>query len=134
MPTTNKDMGDMLRKKRDDLGAYMYEGGPPETPSDGPDAVILAKSTEPLPETEETSGLQVLDPGQPDPPDKYVYAQGDAPGSWVMYPPGVPCDTETTRVALDHPATVEDLTAMDEAVGAETTPEAPYEDEEMEVA
>jgi hypothetical protein len=132
VPTTNRNMNDMLRKKRGELEDYMYKGEPDAA------VVITAapddEAAEVIPDNEaaagETAGLTVLAPGEEDPPDMYVYAQGETPGAWTMYPPGVPCDTGTTRVALDHPATAADLARMDEAVGTEEPVEPAYEAEE----
>lgn len=138
MPTSNADMNTMLRKRRGELEDYHYQG-------DGPDAAVVItaapddETAEKLPDNEAAEGearFQVLEPGDADPPDKYVYALSDIPGAYTLYPPGVPCDTGTTRVALAHPATAEDLARMDEALGTEKTVEPAYEagGEEMEVA
>lgn len=124
IPRANRRMNDSMRKERAGLEEYMYGGEGAEEelgiPTDeGPDAAVIAIDAEPpLEEAAEAGGeLTVLDPGMEDPPDMYVYAQGETPGTWTMYPPGVPCDEGTTRIALDHPATAEDLAQMDAEMG-----------------
>ena len=136
IPRANRRMNDMLRKERAGLEEYNYGGAPSEVSpkvSPPPDAAIIAvapddEASEPLPDNEMAEGeapaaaFTVLEPGEEDPPDMYVYAQGETPGTWTMYPPGVPCDSGTVRVALDHPATAADLARMDEEVGGGEAP------------
>jgi len=132
IPRANRGMNNALRKERDGLSAYMYGGDepdaspvPPEEISEealeGPDAAVIAVKapSEAPPEDLPVESFTVLEPGEEDPPDMYVYAQGEAPGTWTVYPPGVPCDTEAVRVALDHPATEADLARMNDELGGE---------------
>lgn len=121
MPTSNKSINDRLRKGRADLEAYMYQGGEVESPEEEldpleeADVVAIDTDAEAAPTT-----LTVLQPGEEDPPDMYIYAQTDTAGALTVYPPGVPCDTGTTRVALDHLASEVELTEIQTALSGET--------------
>lgn len=146
MPTSNRDMNDMMRRRRRELDEIPGEGSVYEPPSGEndrkPDAVAIAikpvdapdeELTEPVdnPEeeaaegTESAPGLTVLKPGEPSDGESYEYAPNpDVPGAWVVYPPGVPCDESAYRITMQRPARAGDFEQMEEALrsaGAETT-------------
>lgn len=122
--TSNRKMNDALRAGRDELSAYMYKGGAGDTaPPDAelleptPDAESPAEdATEAPPTDAPDAGLTVLEPGEPDPEDSYTYAPSDTDGAVTVYPPGIPCDTSTTRVALDHPASAAEMLDIQDAL------------------
>lgn len=127
MATSNKMMSDMLRNKRREQLDYMYRAG---------ETADVAADPEADPAELPAPTFEVKDAGQPDDsPESFIYEPFvDAPGAWVVYPPGVPCDQEERRVVLDHPATSEELDRMSEAIdqGGKTKPkpepESPVED------
>lgn len=112
MPATN--MTALMRDQRRKLQDYMYQGD-----SGAADPENAAESTsEPASDTD--TGMTVLNPGDPDPGDQYVYEQGPG-GAWMVYPPGTPCDTDKARVALDHPATTEEFDKMTQALAGSSS-------------
>lgn len=124
--TSNRKMNDALRAGRDELSAYMYKGKADDGAGMGTDAELL----EPVPDAETPAddaleapptdapdaGLTILEPGEPDPEDSYTYAPSDTDGAVTVYPPGIPCDTSTTRVALDHPASAAEMLDIQDAL------------------
>jgi hypothetical protein len=105
------DMNALLRGKRKELDAYMYPAEGEATPesSDAP--------------TEDVAAMTLKAPGEERDPAMWVYEQNEA-GGWVMYPPDVPCPTESSRVEIDHPATEAELTEMAEMLGGADEPPA----------
>lgn len=129
MPTSNKDMADLMRKRRSemaDLPAY-----------EGPSAdVAVAVKTEPAdPEAEsasetKSSGITVMAPGEPSTGDGFEYEPlTDTPGAWAVYPPGVPCDEAEYRISMNRPAAAADFEKMQKAIedAGGTTSDVPPE-------
>lgn len=59
------------------------------------------------------AAMTVLGPGEPDDPARFTYEPFDgAPGAWVVYPPGVPCDAAAARVSMSGPAGADDFAEM----------------------
>lgn len=120
MPTTNRDMADMLRKRRSDMSSYMYGGTDAESPTEDAAEPANAETTEAnppadTPPTDQPQPIQVLAPGDPSDPDKYTYEKMDT-GAWMVYPPGVPCEAGKSRIQLDHAATDAEYADMDQAL------------------
>ena len=117
MATANKDMNEMMRSRRKDMmDLPAYEGPPSEVSVE-----VEAKSSEPTPESSEqpenAEGLTVIAPGEPSTGEKFEYEPlTDAPGAWAVYPPGVPCDENEYRVAMDRPAGKDDFAKMTKAI------------------
>lgn len=134
MPTSNRDMGNLLRRRRAELNEIPGEDAPYELPSDAdtelppPEADIeidpLAEpgaETEPATETDYT----VAAPGEPSTGESFEYEPlPDTPGAWAVYPPGVPCDDTTYRITMDQPATADDFDGMQAAIDAVDTSRA----------
>jgi hypothetical protein len=74
--------------------------------------------------SEATAGSQdftVQPPGTHSPTDQFIYEPSDsAEGAWVVYPPGVPCDTGTARISRVTPADTGDFPKMQKALDEET--------------
>jgi hypothetical protein len=70
--------------------------------------------------SEATAGSQdftVQPPGTHSPTDQFIYEPytGGTEGAWVVYPPGVPCDTGTARISRVTPADTGDFPKMQKA-------------------
>lgn len=134
MPTTNKDMSDMMRRRRREM-----EEIPEESVYTGPDAEVdVDVEVEPEASTSESpEGMRVAAPGEPSTGERFEYEPlTDVPGAWVVYPPGVPCDDAEYRVQLDRPAGKDDFAKMQQALddaGAVSSEPAPLETEEEEI-
>jgi hypothetical protein len=64
----------------------------------------------------------VQPPGTHSPTDQFIYEPSPgAEGAWVVYPPGVPCDTGTARISRATPADAGDFPKMQAALDEETT-------------
>jgi hypothetical protein len=117
-PTSNKAMADRLRGARDELSSYMYQA--PEASTDD-----LAEPPLPPDEVEGAApeDFTVLEPGDEADPEKYTYelAPG-SPGAWMVYPPGVPCESTGQRIQTSGPASASELTEMEAALGGGTAP------------
>jgi hypothetical protein len=126
-------MGNLMRTKRRSLDDYMYQ--PPKSggtavldeiePADAAldDIEIPEETTETLGDLAELPGgvgesaIVVRAPGEEDSPEMFTYEpSADAPGAWVVYPPGVPCPAEGYRVQLDHAASPEEFEDMEIAL------------------
>jgi hypothetical protein len=75
--------------------------------------------------SEATAGSQdftVQPPGTLSPTDQFIYEPytGGTEGAWVVYPPGVPCDTGTARISRVTPADTGDFPKMQKALDEET--------------
>lgn len=136
MPTTNKEMGDMLRKRRQEL----TDGPAYEPPTD---VEISVEAEAPEPEGAEsespTSGITVKAPGEPSEGTSFEYEPlTDVPGAWVVYPPGVPCDDTEYRVTMNKPAGAADFAKMEQAIqdagGATVEPAAEADSAALEGA
>jgi hypothetical protein len=126
------NMNDMMRAKRRDMESYMYQ--PPkaaddtsvvsESDSDQPTDAAPADVAAALPDS--VGAITVLAPGDEASPDMYTYEKMDT-GAWMVYPPGVPCETGKSRVQLDHAATEAEYADMEAALEAsdQTKSEAP---------
>jgi hypothetical protein len=99
MATSNKAMGDLLRKRRAELNEIPGEDAPYELPSDTdtelppPDAEIETEpdpTEDPLTEAAETEAdYTVVAPGEPSTGESFEYEPlPDTPGAWAVYPPG----------------------------------------------
>lgn len=131
--TSNRDMGNLIRAKRRALNEYMFQAPDAGPPTDAPlpaDLVDLKNGSiapgEDTPtdavgqlgaDTTETNAVVVKAPGEKDDPDMFTYEPGPD-GGWMVYPPGTPCPSDSYKCQLDHPATSEDFTAMEEALDA----------------
>lgn len=105
MPTTNKEMSDMMRKRRDEMAAIPDE---PEPVEESP----AAESTETAPDK-----FTVAAPGETSTGEQFEYEpMVDTPGAWVVYPPGVPCDDTAYRIQMDSPAAAGDFDGMAQAL------------------
>lgn len=124
MPTSNKEINDMLRGRRKEMSDLpAYEGPPSDDEAEV--SVTATASREPPPsepdgggEGEESSGITVMAPGDPsDNTEGFEYEpMTDIPGAWVVYPPGVPCDDTEYRIALKKPAGAGDFAKMQKAL------------------
>ena len=115
MATTNKDMSDMMRGGREALNSYMYDAPAPDDE---------AAETVPDDEAAEGEGLVLVPPGQDDDPEMFTYkSNGD--GTWVVYPPGMPCDPGEYRIQSDHAATAEEMASMQTMLDEATATAAP---------
>jgi hypothetical protein len=62
----------------------------------------------------------VQEPGTDAPDNQFVYEPLDTtPGAWAVYPPGVPCDANKTRISRTDPADVADFPKMQAALDEE---------------
>jgi hypothetical protein len=114
MATTSNDMSNLMRTARSGLDSYMYGGGGGEDtnePNDSP--------------KEDAAEMVVLGPDDQDDPSMYTY-EPVGNGAWMVYPPGVPCETGAQRIEIDHPADSTEFSKMqarlDTAVGDGTSP------------
>lgn len=123
------DMNAAMRTKRRELEDYMYQ--PPadtsvvsESDADQPTDMAPADVAEAPPS--DAGAITVLAPGDQASPDMYTYEKMDT-GAWMVYPPGVPCETGKARVQLDHAATEAEYADMETALEASdtTSTEAP---------
>lgn len=120
MPT---DMNAAMRTKRRSLEDYMYE--PPAESAEAELGIEEMPSSDTA-DTTESSAITVLAPDEPAAEDMYIYERMDN-GAWMVYPPGVPCETGTSRIQLDHPATAAEYADMDAALGATGASDEPEE-------
>jgi hypothetical protein len=106
--TSNRDMGNLIRAKRRALNEYMFQAPDAGPPTDAPlpaDLVDLKNGS--------------IAPGGDTPTDADMFTYEPGPGGgWMVYPPGTPCPSDSYKCQLDHPATSEDFTAMEEALDA----------------
>lgn len=129
MPTSNRAMGNMLRRRRAELNEIPGEDTPYELPSDtepelpAPDADIeVDPLDESLDESVAETDYTVVAPGEPSTGESFEYEPlPDTPGAWAVYPPGVPCDDTAYRITMDAPATADDFAGMQAAIDAADT-------------
>lgn len=77
----------------------------------------MADDTGAVPAAKGSQDFTVQEPGTHSPTDQFVYEpDDDKPGAWVVYPPGVPCDTEEYRISRSTPADVPDFPKMQSAL------------------
>lgn len=116
MPSST--MNDMMRSRRKDMNEYMYQS--PDSSSSDP-----STSNDPAADTapdntvgstpDAASSITVLAPGDPSDDTMFTYEKQDN-GAWMVYPPGVPCETGKARVQLDHAATESEYADMETAL------------------
>jgi hypothetical protein len=108
VPASN--MSDMMRKRRRDMLADSV-GDMPYTPPDEEtteSSEIVTKDA-----LEAPQDFVVKNPGESDSLQEFTYEpMTDIPGAWVVYPPGIPCDTAEYRITMDHPAEAGDFDSM----------------------
>lgn len=130
MPTSSRDMSDIIRRKRREIADM------PMMDDDSDTKVAVKVESKPESETETPKTMTVAAPGEPSTGESFEYEPfTDAPGAWVVYPPGVPCDDAEYRVQLDHPATESDFPKMQEALdraGAPSSGPDELAEEDME--
>lgn len=115
---TNAMMDDLIRSRRAEMAAV---------PGDEPEA-------EDNP-AEEQKEYVVAAPGEPATEGRFEYEPFiDVPGSWVVYPPGVPCDDNEYRVEMDGPAGADDFEGMQAALDNRETasPRPPITEKKVE--
>lgn len=114
MPTSNKSMSNLMRKGREDLSSYMYQGDAPE------DVELEDPLGAELPDEMEGAAPEdftVLAAGDTPDPEMYVYElEPDRPGAWLIYPPGVPCESGGAKIQRSSPASAAELTEMETAL------------------
>jgi len=123
MPTSNKAMGNMLRKERDGLSSYMYGGADAETPPESAAETTSGAGLEDLlggaelPDDIPTESFTVLAAGDTPDPEQYTYELStEAPGAWMIYPPGVPCPSGAAKIQRSSPASAAELAEMETAL------------------
>lgn len=131
MATSTTDMSNLIRGKRKALDDYMYQEPGAADPglSDHPDDAAASDVTDALPEG--VTAITILAPDDPSDPEKFTYEKMDT-GAWMVYPPGVPCETGKSRIQMDHAATESDYADMDSALEAAGATPAGEEDSEGE--
>jgi hypothetical protein len=78
-------------------------------------------STPDAPKSSGSRDFTVQEPGVDAPDDQFVYEPLDTtPGAWAVYPPGVPCDANKTRISRTTPADVADFPKMQRALDEDT--------------
>jgi hypothetical protein len=77
-----------------------------------------------MPADSKSSGSRdftVQAPGTNAPDNQFVYEPLDTtPGAWAVYPPGIPCDANKTRISRTDPADVADFPKMQAAIDEES--------------
>lgn len=119
MATSNKQMGDMLRKRRDEMSDLpAYEGPPAKDASVSVEVETDATTPPTEPNAEgDSAALKVNAPGEPSTGSGFEYEPvTDVPGAWIVYPPGVPCDDTEYRVTMSKPAAEADFPKMQKAI------------------
>jgi hypothetical protein len=105
MATTNRDMNDVIRRRRQEMVDLPAYEGPPSTDTETPKEDSPGKA------------FTVKAPGEPSDGESFEYEPSEStPGAWMVYPPGVPCDDTAYRITMGSPATAEDFAGMQEAI------------------